>query len=288
MKSVLESLLDNSPADSVDAYRQALRQLAQEIVLLGLWRGKFFEHAAFYGGTALRMVYQLDRFSEDLDFSLLSGNRSFTLSSYFPYIIRELEAYGFEPDIKKINKTNESMVESAFVKLGTRDLSIVMEVPQSITKIFAKNELIKIKFEIDMDPPSGFFTEAKYLFHPQPFSVRVFDASSMFAGKLHSVIARAWDKRVKGRDWYDVVWFVSRAISARLSHFRARLIQTGHLGTNVEFNAETAISILLERCEEVDFNAAAADVMPFLRDNSVLSLWNKEFFIDAINRIQFI
>lgn len=287
MKSLLESFLGDNVMDSADSCRQALRQLAQQIVLLGLWRGKFFEHAAFYGGTALRMVYKLDRFSEDLDFSLLRRNTAFKLMSYFPYIVREFEAYGLEPDIRQVRKTKESTIESAFVKMETKKLSIVLEVPKSTVKFFTNNELIKIKFEIDTDPPAGFFTEAKYLFHPQPFSVKVFDEGSMFAGKLHSVFARTWKKRVKGRDWYDLVWFVSRETPARLAHFRERLIQTGHLEPDVEFDGEKALSMLRSRCEEVDYKAAAADVRPFLRDSTVLSVWSRDFFLNVISRIRF-
>lgn len=288
MKNVLESFLDTSAEISVNDFRWALRQLTQEIVLLGLWRGKFFEHASFYGGTALRIVYLLDRFSEDLDFSLDRKDPDFSLSSYFPYVIRELEAFGFEAEIRRIEKARESQIESAFVKMGTRSVSIVLQAPQPMIRTFAKNESLKIKFEIDTDPPAGFLTEAKFLYRPQPFSVRVFDAGSMFAGKLHSIIARVWKKRIKGRDWYDVAWFISRSIPARLGHFRERLIQTGHLAFEAEFQEKDAFVMLLQRCEEVDFKAAAEDVRPFLRDNSVLSLWSRDFFVNTINRIRFV
>lgn len=287
MKSPLDNLLAKYTLESADACWQALREITQEIALLGLWRGKFFEHAAFYGGTALRIVHGLPRFSEDLDFSLLNPDQLFRLTPYLHYLQEELQAFGFEVSIDDRSDRNASAIESAFAKGSTRKSFLIMGVSESLIECIAREQQLKIKFEIDTDPPPDFGTEAKFLYLPQPFSVRIFDTPSLFAGKLHAVLARNWKNRVKGRDWYDMVWFVTKGTSASLAHLKARLIQTAHLSTEAVFGQDQAREMLQARIESVNLDAARRDVIPFLKSSRELDIWSKEFFHDVVSRIIF-
>ncbi len=287
MKTPLDGLLSRYSLETFDQYWQALREIAQELTLLSLWRGKFFEHAAFYGGTALRIVHGLQRFSEDLDFSLLSPNPTFKPDDYFPYLQDELRAFGFEVSVEQKPNALDSQIQSASVKLNTRINLLQLGAPQAIIERLSREQVLKIKFEVDIDPPSGFNTEVKFFYLPQAFSVRLFDIPSMFAGKLHAIIARSWKKRVKGRDLYDLVWFVGHNHPALLEHLRARLLQTGHIEATDAFNLKNAQELLRTRFQDIDFKAAKEDVRPFLRNISEIDIWCMDFFVDMVSRIRF-
>jgi predicted nucleotidyltransferase component of viral defense system len=192
------------PARLEDTMR-ALREIMQEIALLGLWRSKFFESAAFYGETAMRVLYGLDRFSEDLDFSLLKPMGNFDISRYLSALQKELEAFGFDVRIEQRNKAVESAVQSAFLKADTLAQLLVIETAEEILHKVPRGQVLKIKLEVDTDPPPGFSTETKYLLQPIPFAVRAYTLPDLFAGKMHAILCRKWKTRVKGRDWYDLV-----------------------------------------------------------------------------------
>ena len=207
--------------------RNALKEIIQEVCLLGLWRSKFFQHAAFYGGTALRILYGLDRFSEDFDFSLLTPRSDFDLEPHLNAIEAELSGMDFNVEIGKKPKTVETAVESAFIKASTQEQFLKIEVPREISERIAKNDWIKVKLEVDTDPPSGFETEAKTLLQPIAFSVNSYKLPDLFAGKIHAVLRRAWQSgRIKGRDYYDFVWYVGRSTPVRLNHLEQRLRQS--------------------------------------------------------------
>lgn len=175
----------------------------QEITLAGLYRAGFFEKAAFYGGTALRIFYELDRFSEDLDFSLLVVNRDFSLNRYLDAIVAEFEALGIIVSIREKEKQIQNNIESAFLKSETIWKELVLEgiLPQNGLEQKAN---IKIKIEVDIEPPLGFKTEEKLLLKPYSFYVKCFTISDLFAGKMHALLFRKWKDNVKGRDWYDM------------------------------------------------------------------------------------
>jgi hypothetical protein len=286
MKNPLDDLLGRYNLTTIDSSWQALREISQEIILLGLWRGKFFEHAAFYGGTALRIIHGLSRYSEDMDFSLLHPDPGFSLHGYFSYIKEELYAWGFNASIEQRTEKTGA-INSAFVKMNTRSGFFKLGVPQSIVERISREQNLKVKFEIDIDPPGDFRTESKFLYMPQVFSVQLFDLPSMFSGKLHAAIARAWKTRVKGRDWYDLTWFVGRDITASLAHLQARLVQTGHLDPAHPFGILDARTLLKTRIQSLDIAAAKRDVEPFLtsRDAEQLSVWSRDFFLDLADRV---
>jgi predicted nucleotidyltransferase component of viral defense system len=228
MNEAIRQMLAAYEIRSLEDSLRALREIMQEIALLGLWRSKFFEKAAFYGGTALRVLYGLDRFSEDLDFSLLEKNKSFDLADYGEALKRELASFGFAVEIESRAKPSAAAIQSAFLKADTRTQMITVEFERGLVQRVPRNQVLKIKLEIDVDPPPGFTTETRYLLRPVPFAVRTFSLPDLFAGKMHAVLCREWKSRVKGRDWYDLVWFAAFHPELRLAHLEQRMRQPGH------------------------------------------------------------
>ncbi|MDZ4181788.1 MAG: nucleotidyl transferase AbiEii/AbiGii toxin family protein, partial [Candidatus Cloacimonadaceae bacterium] len=172
----LNSLMRGSRSASANDHRQILRELIQKICLLGLWRGNFFEHAAFYGGTALRMLYGLDRWSEDLDFSLLEEKPDFRLGSYLRSVRQELEAWGISAEVE-ISEKKTSQIESAFIKANTLKTLLALKIPRSELGRLHRDEVSSVKFELDPHPPCGFASESRFLLDPIPFSIRVMSLS---------------------------------------------------------------------------------------------------------------
>jgi len=278
MHSAIQDMLKAYDCRTTDDYRHALNEIVQEIALLGLYRGGFFNHAAFYGGTALRIFYSLDRFSEDLDFSLLKSDPSFDLSSFTAVVQDELGAYGLEMTVTEKIKQNDSPVKSAFIKGGTQiHLLKIASVQPPVTGIHPQ-EQIRVKLEVDTQPPGGATFEMKYQLRPVPYSVRLYSLPSLFAGKVHALLCRSWKTRIKGRDFYDYVWFLSKSIPVDLAHLTERMKQTGHLPADAALNERELKSLLRNRFAAVDFDQARKDVLPFIKNPEVVALWSAEFF----------
>jgi len=286
MTEAILSMLKKYNLQNNDDYEHALKEILQEIALLGLWRSKFFEKAAFYGGSSLRILYGLDRFSEDLDFSLLSRDPRFNLSKYCNAVEEEIKSFGFTVTVERKVKTKLSTTQSAFIKADTLENMLTINVPDLLLKRFHKTSKLKIKFEVDIEPPLGFETEAKFLLQPIPFSVNTFKIEDIFAGKLHCVLYRQWQNRVKGRDWYDFVWFVGKNIPARLSHLEYRCKQSGHLMQHDHLDEKTLKNLLLKKIELTDFENAKLDVRYFLKDPDSIQVWSKDFFIDVVSKLK--
>ncbi len=286
MNSAIQTMLEKYKCQSEQDYINALKELFQEIALLGLWRAKFFEHAAFYGGTALRIVYGLDRFSEDMDFSLLKPNEQFSLSKYNQAIIDELAAFGFEVSVQNKSKTTQSAIESAFIKATTVKQLITIKVASAMRMNLHPKHTIKIKMEVDTQPPLEFTTEAKSLFLPIPFSVLTYSKQDLFAGKMHALLCRKWQNRIKGRDWYDYYWYVSRQIPVNLIHLQARLIQSNHWDPAQTLTHDHLIALIQNKIYDIDFNAAKQDVLTFLKDKSAVDVWSAQFFIELTKRLK--
>lgn len=278
MNSVILSMLSRYDCKTAKDYENALKEIIQEVALLGLWRAKFFEHAAFYGGTALRILYGLDRFSEDLDFSLLKPQENFNLAPYLSSIRTELAAMGFSATVDKKEKSIDASIESAFIKAGTKEHSLRINVPGGMVDRIQNNMLMSIKIELDTDPPPGFQTEAKVILQPIPFSVNTYKQSDLFAGKLHAILQRKWKNRVKGRDYYDFVWYVARKIPVNVSHLEQRLIQSGGWTSDQQLTLSTLTKLLQARFAAVDFDLAKKDVQPFLSDPDAIEIWSRDFF----------
>lgn len=285
MDNAVQTMLRKYQCKSSRDYVNALKEIFQEIALLGLWRAKFFEHAAFYGGTALRILYGLDRFSEDMDFSLRLPDQLFSLSKYNQAIVDELSAFGFEVEVDIKPKSIDTAIESAFIKANTLKQLLAIKISDSLAENIHHMQVIKIKMEIDTNPPLGFSTEAKRLLLPIPFSVLTYSEQDLFAGKIHALLCRKWQNRVKGRDWYDYYWYISRNISVNLGHLQQRLIQTHHWQERDTLTLNKLVKMIENRINEIDFEAAKKDVVEFLKDKSSLDLWSAAFFIELTERL---
>jgi len=286
MNEAIRQILAAYEIRSVEDSLRALREVMQEIALLGLWRSKFFEKAAFYGGTALRVLYGLDRFSEDLDFSLLEKTESFNLANYGEALKKELASFGFAVEIESRPKPASAAIQSAFLKADTRTQMITVEFERGLIQQVPRNQVLKIRLEVDVDPPAGFATEVRYLLRPVPFSIRTFTLPDLFAGKMHAVLCRDWKSRIKGRDWYDLVWFAAYHPELHLAHIEQRMRQTGHWPGPAPLTAADLRGFLAKRIEKVDIDQIRREVEPFVKDAAELAIWSKEFFLDVASRIK--
>lgn len=282
---IKEWIAEYGPKNTDDVL-SALREIMQEVALAGLSRTDFFEKAAFYGGTALRIFYGLDRFSEDLDFSLLKEDPNFLLEPYFESIIDEFKAVGMQVSIREKDKTNKTNIDSAFLKSTTVWKELVLEDIVKQEGIKTTNKTIKIKIEVDRRPPLGFETENKLLTRPFSFYVKCFDRPSLFAGKMHALLFRKWGTRVKGRDWYDFEWYVKKGIALDLHHFTLRAKDTKDW-TKEELTKEDVIELLREKFKTVSFDNVKEDVIPFIKDDSVLKIWGEQYFNDLLDKLKF-
>ena len=278
MNTVIEEMLKSYQVDNIYDRKNAMKEIMQEIVLCGLSRAGFFKEAAFYGGTALRIFYGLDRFSEDLDFSLEQINLDFDLCSYFPVLEKEVKTFGLNVEIQEKEKTKDSNIRSAFLKGNSKEHLLMLYADERLVGTVDKNEVVKIKFEVDTNPPAFATYEHKYRLLPVPYEIRLYDMPSLFAGKIHAVICRGWQSRIKGRDLYDYIFYLSKAVTVNQKHLRARLIDSGYISENQECTLEEIKTMLKNRFDSIDFLQARKDVEPFIRDTSVLDIWSSDFF----------
>jgi len=281
---MIDTMLKRYSINTGDDYYQALREIMQEITLAGLYRGGFFEKAAFYGGTALRIFYKLDRFSEDLDFSLLETDEGFSLDPYFSSIEKEFHALGIDVDIKTKQKKQKTAVESAFLKSATSVHILQLQSNHHAWATKAKRP-IRIKFEVDTQPPLGFATEEKLLLQPFSFYVKCYQMSDLFAGKLHALLYRSWKNRIKGRDWYDFEWYIRQGSPVHLEHFLQRAHQSGDLIDQNSITLQDIQVLLQQRIQEIDFVQAKQDVFPFVSNSKVLDIWSQKYFSELVLRL---
>ena len=286
MNAALQGMLDRYRPQTLADHENALQEIVQELALLGLWRAKFFEHAAFYGGTALRIFHSLPRFSEDIDFSLLQPDREFDLAPYLEAVRVELAAFGFSFRVERRIKRVSTAIESAFIKGGTRINLAHIGTPDYLRARLPELQQVRIRIELDTDPPSLAAYEVLTLLTPIPFQVRLFDLPCLFAGKLHAVLCRDWKSRVKGRDFSDFIWYLGRRIPCNVCHLQARMTQTGHWQQSRELDISQLRQLLRQRFQQVDFDQAKRDVRPFIRDEDELELWDSAFFQSLVERIE--
>ena len=285
MHDAVRGMLDRYSCQTREDYVNALREILQEIALLGLWRRKFFEHAAFYGGTALRVLHGLDRYSEDLDFSLLKPDPSFSLGAYGDALKREIASFGFSVDFEHRKKHTSAPIDSAFLKTNTYKQLIVVEAAGDLLRDLHPAKKLKIRLEVDTDPPAGFQTETQFVLQPIPFSVRVYGLPDLLAGKLHAILCRKWKRRVKGRDWYDLVWYAGRYPEVRINHLESRMRQSGDYSEEEELTSEKLHELLARAVNELDVEQVRREVAPFVRDQRALDVWSRTFFRTIAERI---
>jgi len=288
----LIKMLEKYDLTNSNSSYDALREILQEIVLLGLYDAGFFKHAAFYGGTALRILHNLPRFSEDLDFSLLKSNTEFNLVPYEEVIISTLKSFGFDVTIEIKEKNNSSAIASAFVKGNTIEHLLNINAPKDITNKIHRDQAVKIKLEVDTNPPLEFETTNIIQLTPRPFSINAFTLPSLYAGKMHAILCRAWSTRPKGRDWYDLVWYIANDVELDSIHLKSRLSQSckyleeNNIQIPSELSKEIIKNLLLQRIESLDVEKAKNDVQPFIKDMREIELWSKEFFMTVIENIK--
>ncbi|HDR52337.1 MAG TPA: nucleotidyl transferase AbiEii/AbiGii toxin family protein [Mariniphaga anaerophila] len=273
--SVFDEMLSRYKIKTNDDLVNARHEVMQQIVLAGLYRGGFFNKAAFYGGTCLRIFYGVPRFSEDMDFSLLEPDEFFRLENYFEPIISEFNALGKEVEIQKKEKKVSTNVESAFLK----DTTAIYNVR------FRTEKQIKIKIEVDINPPSEFTTEYKLLLLPFSFMCRCYSLPDLYAGKMHALLFRIWRNRVKGRDWYDFEWFVRNNTALNFEHFRQRAVQLNNL--NPDISPESFLIRLKEKIRQTKINLVKDDVRPFVKNTRDLEIWSTDYFLKLVDMIQF-
>lgn len=253
--------------------RNAIFEVNQQVILAGLYNGGFFDVAAFYGGTCLRIFHDLQRFSEDMDFSLLTSDDKFDFTKYFQPIIDEFAIVGREVEITKKDKKSFGKVESAFLKDNTDVYDVT----------FQTNKSIKIKIEVDTQPPLKFTTEQKLLLLPHSFMTRCFTLPDLFAGKMHALVYRAWKNRVKGRDWYDFEWYVRNNIPLDFAHLAERVFQFN----NEVIEQSSFMAKLKERLASANINQVKNDVLPFVRNPKELDIWSNDYFLQLADMIRF-
>lgn len=276
--TIIQQMIDKYQPKSLEDKKNALKEVLQEIILAGLSKTDFFNHAAFYGGTALRIFYGLNRFSEDLDFSLIATNPSFNVDKYLKPVKDIFASLGLDFEVTKKEKTHDSNIDSAFVKGNTKDTMLIIYPESDALDQVVNNEKITIKFEFDVHPPEYAKTEIKYRLLPFPYQIRIYDQPSLFAGKIHAVIARSWKHRVKGRDLYDFLFYLSMNTKVNLKHLEARLKQTHTINENSKLDKNQLINLLNQRFDLIDFDAAKLDIKPFIKDIYSLDLWSGSFF----------
>ena len=283
--SIIEQMLQKYNPQSQNELINALKEIFQEVTLLGLYRGDFFKEAVFYGGTSLRILYGLERFSEDLDFSLLQKNLEFVIEKYFPYIEGEFEALGIPVSLTKKTKRGSGNIDSAFLKNDTAIYTLGIEV-KGIESIHSGVKL-KIKIEVDTNPPLKFQSESKTLLLPITFNVRTMTLPNLYAGKMHALLFRTWKNRVKGRDWFDFEWYVKKGIRLNLEHLRQRMIESGDLKQQ-PLNKEKFQDLLNTKIDSLNIEQAINEVSPFVKDQSLFDFWSKDYFKLLASKIEFV
>lgn len=273
MNTIFEQMLSRYSILTDKDRRNAIYEVMQQITLAGLYRGGFFDKAAFYGGTCLRIFHGLERFSEDMDFSLLAPDETFKLESYFPAIIDEFNTLGRAVVISKKDKRKFSKVESAFLKDDTEVYDVAFQTERNL----------KIKIEVDIQPPLKFQTEQKLLLRPFSFMTRCFALSDLYAGKMHALVFRAWKNRVKGRDWYDFEWYVRNGIKLDFTHLQERIREFN----GIEMSKEEFLMALKERLASIDIKMVRQDVEPFIKNSDSLEIWSNDYFLQLADMVAF-
>lgn len=273
MSGIFDQMLSAYDTSTSIARRNATYEVMQQVALAGLQRGGFFDKAAFYGGTCLRIFHGLGRYSEDMDFSLLREDPSFNIENYFRAIIAEFKAIGRDVVITKKQKRNFGKVESAFLKDDTHVYNLAFQTEKSM----------KIKIEVDTRPPVGFKTEQKLLLQPFSFMTRCVTLPDLFAGKMHALVYRKWGQRVKGRDWYDFEWYVRNGVPLDFEHFRQRAIDFN----GEDLGKEDFLKKLIMHLSATDINMVKNDVLPFIKNPSELDIWSNDYFVQLAQMMRF-
>lgn len=266
---MVETLHPRNKAEKESAQQEVMQQIA----LYGLYRGGFFDHAAFYGGTCLRIFHNLQRYSEDMDFTQTEKGPNIHLENYFPQLIEAFKLTGREVTIKKKEKKTFGKVESAFLKDNTDVYDIA----------FQTEKTIKVKIELDTDPPLGFETEQKTLLKPFSTMIRCVTLPDLYAGKMHALLYRNWKTRVKGRDWYDFQWYVANRVPLNFEHLQKLVVEFN----GIELNKEDFLEALHERLATTDIESVKQDAARFIFNQRDIEIWSNDYFLKLADMMVF-
>ena len=259
----------------------ALKEIYQEIALCGLARSQFFKKGAFQGGTCLRILYGIKRFSEDLDFILLLAEKFFTWEPYLKSIEHEFNSFGLKIEILDRSKA-EGVIKKAFLK--EKSFGKILKLKHDFLP--TDKQIIKIKLEIDINPPDGSIYKTHYLDYPYPYSILCQDLSSLFASKCHSLLCRKYNK---GRDWFDFLWYISKKATINFELLANALFQTGPFkGKQLNINKAWLIENLRLKIDEIDWKIVRLDVEAFLKSENrkYIENWSKELFYEMLKKIE--
>lgn len=262
-----------------DDEENALKEILQEIALYALSTTDFFTHAQFQGGTSLRILYGLPRFSEDLDFVLNAPNASFRWEPYVSAILESYKLYGIKPEIKDRSKTSQA-IQKLFLKDDSIGKALDLQFAHHPTK------KILIKLEIDINPPAGSQKENKYLSFPIDYAITAQDLPSNFAGKCHALLCRPYEK---GRDWFDFSWYISQGVSLNANLLSNALKQAGPWkNPNESISHEWITAALKRKICSMNWEKTRLDVMRFLKpeQQKSLTLWSNEFFLAKLSQLK--
>jgi len=278
---LIQDRLDSYNCKSNIEEEHAIREITQELVLAALGRTEFFKHALFQGGTCLRIFYGLNRFSEDMDFILQEATRDFELRPHLQAVRDELEAYGYDVEIADRSKAGVA-VRKAFLK----DDSLGKVLQLKYVDRSGPARKIRVKLEVDTSPPSGSGMEIKYVDFPFVSSVAVQDRPSLFAGKLHALLCRDY---VKGRDWYDFLWYTSQSVGINYPFLASALMQQGPWQQqDIQVDSQWCLARLEERINSVDWAQAQEDVRRFVKatEYASLELWSRDLFLCQLQKVK--
>ena len=280
IKIITDRLKTYKPASQREELN-ALKEIIQELALCALARTNFFDGAAFQGGSCLRIIHGMNRFSEDLDFIARAENQTFAWAPFLQVLQREFVLYGFEFEVIDRSKASNP-IKAAFLK----DTSIGQVLVLTHKRTVADKQTLQIKFEIDIAPPphSGF--ETHYLDFPYAFSIITQDLPSLFASKCHAVLCRPF---IKGRDWYDFIWYVSKKIKPNLKHLAAALEQLGPWKNQaIVLSEQWFIQTMREKIISIDWQETKSDIENFLHphEREALKVWSTDFFLATLKKLE--
>jgi predicted nucleotidyltransferase component of viral defense system len=277
---IIEDRLKKYGTDSAETALKAIREITQELILFALSTSDFFSHAAFQGGTCLRIVHGLNRFSEDMDFTLKTRDPTFSWQQYLALIGTTLEQYGYSVELQDESRVDDT-VKKAFIK----DDSIGKVLRLAYANRQGTQQKIRIKLEIDTNPPGGGEFETAFIGFPAPSSITTETLPTLFAGKSHALLCRTYEK---GRDWYDFLWYMGNKTSLNYPHLCAALNQVGPwAGNDIIVDRDWYITEMKKRIEEMDWARAKDDVSPFIsrQEQGILNTWSADLFLSALARL---
>ncbi len=283
--TIIEDMLEKYECCNATDNRNAFKELIQEVALCGLSHSGFFHIGAFYGGTALRIFHGLQRFSEEMYFSLLSTDKDFDLEQYLSGMRQELAAVGLQVTVERKQKTKISPIQTAFIEGGTCIQVTHITDNEADARGLAQDMVCKINVEVDTEPSPDASYEIKYALHPVPFAVRLYDKPSLFAEIIHAILCGGLNNRVKGSDLYDYVWHLANNTPLNLVHLQRRLEQSRCWNPKETLTLQIVKNMLNERFAAVDFKAGKKDVIDFIRTPAELALWGAAFFSAVTDKI---